>query len=553
MPWRGPEHPGEFPTLGYAVAEFIEAKCVVPDRLDNGKPIPFRLTDEQFRFLLSHYRIDPVSGRFRYRRSALIRPQKWGKGPLTAAIVCAEVADEGQVLFDGWDAQGEPVGRPWPVPWVQVAAYSLDQTKNVWRPLQAMIEQGPLADEIPDTGKTRINCRNGGLVEAVTSESGSRLGQPITLAIQDETQNWGKANDMIGMADTQRRNLGGTGGRSIETTNMPGPNDDTVARHTLRTSKRLPDVYIDATPSPPGDFNDPEVRRRVFSVVYGDSILERGGWIDPVRIDAESVELIEKGEIAQAERFYGNREVTTAQTAFDLDLFDAGLVPGPPPAERTPIAMGFDGSDSVDSTALWGCDLLTGRLFRIGVWERPEAAGEAWRVPHDDVMATFEWACSHWRVAKVLCDPRGWRREIGEWIGAHGDEVVLEFPTNRWTRMQPAVEAFSADLQAAAAGDDGQAGDPQLLHDGDEVLRRHIGHCRKQNVSQSKPEAGWVVTKDGPNSPRKIDAAVAAILARWARRLVLAGGWSDRPPAASSPPTATDTSDLFRPRERLSL
>jgi hypothetical protein len=71
-------------------------------------------------------------------------------------------------------------------------------------------------------------------------------------------------------------------------------------------------------------------------------------------------------------------------------------------------------------------------------------------------------------------------------------------------------------------------------------------------VSQTKPEAGWVVTKDGPNSPRKIDAAIAAILARWARRLVLADGWKPKPPpvvVASSPPS----DDLFRPKGRLTL
>ena len=30
MPWRGPEYPGEFPSLGYVVAEWIQAWCVTP-------------------------------------------------------------------------------------------------------------------------------------------------------------------------------------------------------------------------------------------------------------------------------------------------------------------------------------------------------------------------------------------------------------------------------------------------------------------------------------------------------------------------------------------
>jgi hypothetical protein len=34
MPWRGPEYEGEFPTLGYEVAQWIQDNCVIPDRED---------------------------------------------------------------------------------------------------------------------------------------------------------------------------------------------------------------------------------------------------------------------------------------------------------------------------------------------------------------------------------------------------------------------------------------------------------------------------------------------------------------------------------------
>ena len=55
MPWRGPEHEGEFPTLGYDVGEWIEAHCVVPDGYRKGEPL--LLTDEMWRFLLHFYRL----------------------------------------------------------------------------------------------------------------------------------------------------------------------------------------------------------------------------------------------------------------------------------------------------------------------------------------------------------------------------------------------------------------------------------------------------------------------------------------------------------------
>ena len=47
-----------------------------------------------------------------------------------------------------------------------------------------------------------------------------------------------------------------------------------------------------------------------------------------------------------------------------------------------------------------------------------------------------------------------------------------------------------------------------LRHDGDPVLARHVGHC----VAKETPY-GTIVGKEHPDSPRKIDAAVAAVVA----------------------------------------
>src|SRR5438552_3805266 len=83
--WRGPGVSGEFPTLGYAVAELIQDKCVIPDGEHAGEA--FLLTDEMLRFLLHFYRLDPESCRFAHDRGGqLVRPQKWGKGPFSASV-----------------------------------------------------------------------------------------------------------------------------------------------------------------------------------------------------------------------------------------------------------------------------------------------------------------------------------------------------------------------------------------------------------------------------------------------------------------------------------
>jgi hypothetical protein len=68
MPWRGPEVPGEVPSLGLVVGQWIQDYCVVPDRELRGRP--FILTEEQVRFLLWHYALtERASGAIRVAAS----------------------------------------------------------------------------------------------------------------------------------------------------------------------------------------------------------------------------------------------------------------------------------------------------------------------------------------------------------------------------------------------------------------------------------------------------------------------------------------------------
>lgn len=317
MPWRGPEYSGEFPSLGWLVGEWIEAFCVIPDREHGGEP--YKLTDEMWTFLAHHYRLnlDARVGQgapaFTYRRSILVRPQKWGKGPLTAAVICAEAL--GPVIFDGFDGAGDPVGRPQSTPRVQITATTDDQTGNVYKHLVPMIQRGPLADLIPDAGLTRINLPNRGWIEPVTSKATSRLGQPITLAIQDETSIWTKQNGGHALAKTQRRGLAGMSGRSIETTNAWNPAELSVAQ--MGFESKVKDIYKDYRPPPVHlSYRNKVERRRIHKIVYGDS-----WWVDLDAIEAEAAEILET-DPADAERFFGNRVVAGTDAWLPADLWE---------------------------------------------------------------------------------------------------------------------------------------------------------------------------------------------------------------------------------------
>lgn len=515
MPWRGPEVKGEFATLGYEVADWIEANCAVPDGENVGEP--FILSDEQRLFLYWHYRLKPNAKRagkpsaaFVYRRSQLTRPQKWGKGPISAGMICAEAA--GPALFDGWNADGEPVGRPWPTPWIQVVAVSEDQTDNVWTALIPMIELGDLQADIPDTGITRINLPNG-KIEPVTSAAISRLGQRITFAVHDETHSWTAHNGGVKLADTQRRNLGGMGGRSIETTNAWDPSEDSVAQTTHESAPA--DVYRDYPKPLIGSIRNKRERRKVLKHAYAGA-----PWVDLDRIDAEILELLPR-DPNQAERYFLNRIVAGVDKAFDLARFkacgsDVGIAPG------RPVALGFDGARRLDSTGLVATDIESGHQIVVGVWERPShQTEEDWEVPASEVHEAVAYAFDTWDVWRLYGDPPYWQTEMDTWAGLYGSERVVQWWTNRLKAVAYAIKAWHTDWAVSGA----------LTHDGNEALLRHVGNAVKYQTKMRDDDGSWlwVIRKDGAKSPRKIDLTMCAILSWKARGDAIEAGVLNKP------------------------
>jgi phage terminase large subunit-like protein len=162
---------------------------------------------------------------------------------------------------------------------------------------------------------------------------------------------------------------------------------------------------------------------------------------------------------------------------------------------RERIALAFDGSASGDSTALVGCT-MDGHLFVVGLWEHPPD-DPRWRVPREEVDAAVADAFHKYDVVELACDPWGWRSEIESWAKRHGQRQVIEWNTGAAQRMAPATDRL---YQAVAVG--------AVSHDGDERMAAHVGNC----VAKATP-LGDLVSKDKKGSPRKIDAAVAAIVA----------------------------------------
>lgn len=539
MPWRGPEYEGEFPSLGWAVAEWIESHCVVPDREDAGEPLV--LSDEQLRFLVHHYRLKPTATEARwqtawqYTRSLLVKPQKWGKAPMTSAMICAEAV--GDVLFAGWDADGEPVARPWPTPIIQVTAYSEDQTDNIWKVLLPMIQMGPLADIIPDTGETRINLPGQGWVEPVTSKALSRLGARITFAPQDEVGTWTSPN-MRYLADTQYRGLSGTGGRAMLTTNAWDLAENSVAQGIAEGGE--PTDYVDHVQAPATlSYTNKRDRHKIHEIVYGDSgkkFDRKGdlisGWVDLERIEIDAAKLAQK-DPNQAARFYGNRPTMGSGQWMPDGAWSSKLVIRDRP-KSVPVCAGFDGSDADDWT---GIRLETFDRYQFTPLYHGDTRRTIWnpavwpggRIPRAEVMAAWDDIFANYDVVRAYMDPPLWGSEIAALQGKYGDKVVIDWATYRLNPMHAALEAFKTDVTNPDSG---------FSHDDCQFTDQHVRNAVERARGVQTDLNGlrrqtYIIGK--ASHTQKIDLAMSSVLAHEAvSDAIAAGDLTKRPTAGTS-------------------
>jgi hypothetical protein len=528
VPWRGPSYPGELPTLGRYVLGWIRENLATPDRSEY---VPLRLTREQAQFVLNFYAIDPLTGRRKFRRAVYSRPKGSGKSPLLGALACVEALAD--VVPDGWDANGEPVSRPWSsvrTPWVQLAAVSEDQTRNAWSPLLEMLREGPVMETWGlEPLETFVNLPRG-RIEFVTSAATSREGNRPVFAVLDQTEEWKPSNGGVRLAATIRRNLGKTGGTSIESPNAYEPGAGSVAEDSAEFWKRIRDgrtkdeglLYDHREAPPETDMADRDSLLAGLTYAYGDSAEVNGGWVDLDRIIAEVWDPATDPQ--DARRFYLN-QITHASDAWLSQPEWAGCShPETVVADREAITLGFDGSRKrargvTDATALIGCRVSDGHLFELAIWEQPAGAtGEGWQVPTTEVDAAVAMAFDRYNVVGFFADPALWESYVAGWEAKYHKRLKVkstrDHPIEWWMTGGRSGLVVRALEQFHSAVVDGE-----LSHDGSFTLTRHVLNARRR-----PSRSGIQIAKEHPDSPRKIDAAVAAVLAWQARLAAVAAG-----------------------------
>lgn len=460
---------------GALVAEFIEALCPqVKDSIGGRAGEPLLLRDWQ-RDLLAHLYARRQDGRLKHRTALVGLARKNGKSAIGSGIALYGLL------------MGPKGGE------VYSCAADREQARIVFGTAKAMIEASPElaaqtklyrdAIEVPSTGS---------VYRVLSSEAYSKEGLSPTLVVYDELH--AAPNDELWnvMTLAQAARLDAltlaitTAGVKADSTGR-----DSTCYRLFQYGEQVaakevsdPSFFIAWWKSPDdADHRDPKA------------------WLaaNPGFGDLQDPEDFDSAVKRTPENEFRTKRMNTfvnAQTAWLPSGAWSDLPRAEPPDLEVPVVLGFDGSFSGDSTALVGVTVEEQpRIWLVQAWERPATDAGEWRVDIAEVEQAIVEACARWQVLEVACDPFRWQRSMQE-LASLGLPIV-EYPSSSPARMVPATAKF---YDAVMAG--------TVSHDHHPTLARHLDNCVVKT-----DRLGPRIVKDARHSPRKIDAAVCAVMA----------------------------------------
>lgn len=516
-----------WPSLGPQVAQWIEANLVYGPGDLRGQPV--KLDEEKRSLLYRLYEVwpqgNPNAGRRRFRRAAISVRKGWAKSEYVALIAAAELHPEAPVRTVDWDGRGNPIGGPVTDPYIPLVAYTEEQSDELaYSALKVILEESRVANDF-EIGLTRITRKRGdGRAVSLAASPDARDGARTTFQICDETHRWNlprlRQAHRTMLANLPKRRIADPWGIEITTAFTPGENS--VAEATMEYAQAVADGKIDdsrlfffhrqakelAVDQGGYDLTKVEDIRKAVVEASGPIVAE---WSD---IDG----IVEQFQDPTADRPYLCRVwlnwiTQAADRAFDVQRW-AELEQNREIPEGETIVLGFDGSHSRDSTALIATHVETGYQWTVGLWERPLNV-ESWEVDEAAVSEAVDQAFSRYHVWRLYADPYPWESYLASWAGKYGADRVLAYDTRQLKRIAYALRTFEMAIKTG-----------EVTHSGDRAVQRHIGNsCRQPlNLRDDEGERMWKISKEKPDSPHKIDAAIASCLSWQARCDAVAAG-----------------------------
>ena len=511
-----------WPTLGPQVAALIE-ECAIfgPGSL---KGQPARLDDEKRAALYRMYEVYPqghrLAGRRRYKRCGISWRKGLAKTEFMAWVAFAELHPDGPVRCDGFDANGNPVGRPVVDPYIPMLAVTAEQVEELaYGALYVMCTEGPDGDLFDSTNERIIRLSPSGRADGkavpLSNSPGSRDGARTTFQCFDEPHRLILPRQIDAhetmVANLEKRVLEDPWGLYVGTAGEIGQESIAEGLHT------------EARMIAEGEITDPQLfyfHREAGTGYDLDKLEDRVeavkeatgpvGEYGPGQFESIARQWDRpKADKGYLERVWLNRWVKSARQAFDAKKWET-LGVEEPIASGSFVTVGFDGARRRDSTGIVITDIATGQQQVWAMWERPLDA-ETWEIPEDEVVAAFAELMTTMDVWRVYCDPPYWEESVRKLANTYGDDRIMEWHTQRKSPMAWALRKYREAI--TSAGVSWSKTSPLAA-----AFSRHVAAAGRKDVNLWDDQGERLFILDKIHPDRKFDVAMAAVLS-WEARL----------------------------------
>lgn len=460
---------------GPQVSEFINSMCIqTKDTIAGqaGELLVLRNWQEQ---LLNHIFAVRKDGKLKHRTALVGMPRKNGKSALGSGISLWS-------LFMGV-AGGE----------IYSCAADKDQAKIVFGDAKRMIEAEPELQEYANVYRDAIEVPSlGSVYRALSSEAFTKEGLSPTLVIYDELH----AAPNRELFDVMTLGMGARSEPLLLAITTAGVKSDQTGQDSVAYSLYQYGQKLARK----------EVTDKSFFMAWWESPQDSDHRAEQTWITANPAygDLNSKEDFASVIRRTPEAEFRTKRTNAWVSSQTAWLPSGSwekleKPQEiglKTEIILGFDGSFSGDASVIVGVTIeQEPHVFLVKAWEKQPTDTDDWRVDINEVETEILNFCGKYKVREVACDPFRWQRSMQ--VLQDAGIPIVEWPSTSAARMVPACAKFYDAVV-----------EDKLTHDGSGLLTRHIS-----NAVVKTDRLGPRIVKDNRSSLRKIDGAVASIIA----------------------------------------
>lgn len=460
---------------GEQVINFIDSLCIqTKDTVAGRSGEPIVLRDWQQNLINHIFAVRP-DGRLKHRTALVGMPRKNGKSALGSGIALWS-------LFLG-DEGGE----------VYSCAADKDQAKIVFNDAKKMIEAEfdllervklyKDAVEIPSTGS---------VYRVLSSEAFTKEGLSPTMVIYDELH----AAPTRELFDVMQLGMGARKEPLLLAITTAGVKSDSTGQDSVAYS-----LYQHGQKVARKEVLDPSFFMAWWEAPHDADHRDCKTWelANPAFGDINSIEDFESAVKRTPEAEFRTKR-TNAWVSSQTAWLPTGTWEDREESKEfdydTEVILGFDGSFSGDASVIVGCTVEENpHIFLIRAWEKQPTDTDDWRVDALEVENEIIEACGKYNVKEIACDPFRWQRTMQ--VLQDAGLPIVEWPSTSAARMVPACAKF---YDAVA--------EKKLTHDGNPLLTRHIN-----NAVVKIDRLGPRIVKEHRGSPRKIDAAVASIIA----------------------------------------